>query len=152
MAATTQSVASFGRIAVGADPSFIQVTVVASATTYTSASGGLPIDLTIPLTQAAPFSMAYINPADVVGLSVEGVSSTGKYMPAALVIGTPIYTNPATYPFAGGSSTNVRPDLQLATCPATIRLYNGTTEFADGACSETVTFYLVYARGGQNVN
>lgn len=151
MAATTSTVSNFGRIAVTGTPANIPLTIVASATTYTSASGGLPIDLTVALTQGAPFSMEYINPGDVVAIISVNASATGKYLATALVVGTPTYAA-ATYPFGGGSINAIHPAQKLATCPATIRLYNGTAEFADGPCSETITVELVIARGGQNDN
>lgn len=55
MAAATDTITNFGRIAVFGDVSVILCTIVASSTTYATASGGLPIDLTAPLTQGAPF-------------------------------------------------------------------------------------------------
>src|ERR1700761_7592498 len=107
--ATIQTVANFGRIAVFGDVSVIICSINGNGATYATASGGLPIDLTAPLTQGAPFSQPYLNPADVVGLMQIAVPSSANYYPAALVLGTPTYTNPAPYPFAGGSSSNVRP-------------------------------------------
>lgn len=152
--AAIDTVLNFGRIAVLADPSIVLVSINANGATYATASGGLPIDLAQPLSQAQPFSMAYINPADVVGILQIAVPTSANYYPSGIVFGTPTYTNPAVYPFAGGSASNVRPDLQLATFPATIRLYTiAGAEVADGVINQTgIVLALLLARGGQNVN
>lgn len=154
--AVIESVVTFGRISVFGNVSVILFTVNGNGVTYTSASGGLAIDLAAPLTQGAPFSQPYLNPADIIGVIPNaGGLSAGGYYADSLIVGTPTYTNPATYPFGGGSSSNVRPDLQLATCPATIRLHLATTgaQVADGANSDTgIVVALIVARGGTNVN
>lgn len=155
MAAAVDTITNFGRIAVYGNVSVILCTITTTATVYATASGGLPIDLTAPLTQAAPFSQPYLNPADVVALIPIGAAVGGTaagFTPGNLAVGTATYTNPATYPFGGGASSNVRPDLQLATCPATIRLWNGSTELGEGATTTVVSFLLIVARGGTNVN
>ena len=150
-------------------PAFLPVTFTLSATAYATATGGVAVDLAAALTSGGqPFSLPYFNPSDVLFLLPVGLS-TNKFLPGALVVGAPTYTNPAAYPFAGGAASNyppagtsqlgpqVRPALQLATCPATIRLY-GTgagnaaafAEIADGNLTDTFTVILVIARNGSN--
>lgn len=157
MAAATETVQNFGRVAVQARVSGILVTLTATATVYATASGGLPIDLASALITAAPFSMPYINPADVAGVESIGMSTNG-FQVGNLALGTPTY-GPLAYPFAGGSQSNVRPDQALVTCPATIRLWatgaanhGAFTEIADGAVTDTVQFLLLVAIGGTNTN
>lgn len=155
MAAATTGIGTEGRIAVFGDLAGIIVTITASSTTYATATGGLPFDLTGVLNDlagGAPFSQPYINPADVIGCFALQATATGKYWATALVVNpaNATYTNPAGWPFAGGTAGSIQPSQQLLTCPATIRLYNGTTEFADGACSEVITIMLLIARGGTN--
>jgi hypothetical protein len=142
----TESVATFGRIAVLGNVSAVLVTINGGGAAYATASGGLPFDLTSVLQQASPFS-APINPADVVAFIPLGLS-TGGYVPGAFVAGTPTYT--------AGSGSTVRPPQTLATFPATIRLYgavgSGHAEVGDGANSDSFTGLLLIARGGTNVN
>jgi len=154
MAAIVSAPLNFGRIAVLANPAVLLVTINANGATYATASGGLPIDLATLLASAGINDMPYINPGDVTNLVIPAVSSTGKYLTALLSVGTPTYTavSGSGYGSAAGlpAPMSVQPDNTLTTCPATIRLYNGTTEFADGACSETFTIGLLIARGGVN--
>ena len=95
--------------------------------------------------------------------------STNGFLAADLVVGTYTLTNPAGYPFAGAFQSNyvpggsdlggqVRPSTQLATCPATLRLFGtgsanhaGFSEVADGNVTDTVTVFLVVARNGANL-
>jgi hypothetical protein len=170
MAAATSTIPVFGRGGPYVDLAIIPVTFVFSATVYATASGGIPVDLTVALTSGAqPFSLAFINPLDVVGVMAGGGLSTNGFFPASLVIGSPTYTNPAVYPFAGAAQSNyppggtsqlgpqVRADVQLLTCPATFRLF-GTgagnalnfAEIANGAVTDTITVWLVVLRNGQN--
>jgi hypothetical protein len=153
MAASSQQVASFGRIAIFADVSIIKVTVSANATVYSSAAGGLPIDLTTVLQQAAPASLSYINPNDIVDIYATGLSANG-YMPGSFALGVPTYANQP-----GASQQNGGGKL-LTACPATFRLYGigasaanhaALGEVADGAVTDTISLHLVVARGGQNV-
>lgn len=143
-------VAAFGRIAVFADLSAVLVTISGGGVVYSTAAGGLPIDLAGVLQLAAPFSQPYLNPADVVGFIAVGTSTAG-YAPGSIKMGTPTYV-PAAYPFAGGASNSLRPALQLASAPAWVRLQKGGTEAADGANNETFTALLLIARGGTNDN
>ena len=172
MAVATSVIAQLGR---NVNPfttlAFIPVTFTLSSTAYATASGGVAIDLTAALTAGGqPFSLPYINPSDVLFALPAGLLSTNKFLPLDLAVGTATYTNPAGYPFAGGAASNyppagtsslgpqVRPDLQLATCPATIRLYatgSGNAaafaEIADGNLTDTFTILLVIARNGPNL-
>lgn len=158
MAAATTSIATSGRTAVYADVSAVLVTITATATAYATATGGLPIDLAGVLNDlagAAPFSQPYINPADVVCLIPIGTAlgaQANHFLPADLVVNVAgaTYTNPANWPFAGGSATSIQPDKQLLTCPATFRLWNGATEQADANVTTVVSFLLYVARGGTN--
>lgn len=159
MAASTISVGTEGRIAVFGDISGILVTVTATVTQYTTASGGLPVDLAPVLNDlsgGAPFSQPYINPKDIVGLIAIGTvaaadaANGNHFEPGDLAVGTPTFTNPAVWPFAGGVAGSIQPSQQLATCPATFRLWNGTTELANATITATVTFLLIIARGGTN--
>ncbi len=154
MAALVSSPVTFGRIAVLANPSILICTVDANGATYATATGGLPIDLATLLASAGVNDMPYINPGDVTNLIIPTASATGHYLTALLVIGTPTYTAAvgSGYGSAAGvpAPMSVQPDNTLTTCPATIRLYNGTTEFADGACTQTFTIGLLIARGGVN--
>ena len=148
--AATQTVASFGRIAVLGNVAAVIVTISGNSASYATASGGLPIDLTAVLSQISPFS-APINPADVVAFVPIGLSTNG-FLPGGLVLGTATYTTIAGY-------AQVRVPQTLATFPATIRL-NGVGasaanhaalgEVADGANTDSFTGLLLIARGGTN--
>jgi hypothetical protein len=149
--AATQTVASFGRIAVFGNLSAVLVTINGNGASYATASGGLPIDLTAVLNQASPFS-APINPTDVVAFVPIGLSANG-YLPGGFVAGSPTYTT--------GSGATVRAPQTLATFPATVRLngigaaatnHAALGEVADGANSDSFTALLLIARGGTNVN
>ena len=159
MAAATTTMGSLGR---GPSPvctvAAISVTVVASATTYATASGGLPFDLTSVLQAAAPagwdapFGIQAINPADIVGASFLQLS-TNKYLPTQLVIGTPTYT---PVPWQSDNGIAAEPGY-LQTCPCTIRLFgtgtattDGFNEVPDGAVTDTFTFTLLINRNGAN--
>jgi hypothetical protein len=151
MSATSQQVANFGRIAVFGNVSVIKTSISASATQYTSASGGLPIDLTTVLQQAGPFSLDTLNPGDIVDIYAPGLSANG-FLPGGFQLGTPTYT---TKPLASAQNTNN--NRVLATCPATIRLFGTGSanhaafgEIADGAVTDTIPIHLVVARGGEN--
>ena len=56
MAVSVSSIGTIGRGVQFANLSAIPVTVTATATVYATATGGLPIDLTAVLQQAAPAS------------------------------------------------------------------------------------------------
>lgn len=160
MAATVQ-MNNLGRNAVVATLSAISVTVNGNGASYATASGGLPIDLATVLNTANPNdSENIIQPADIVGIMP--AISTNKFLACNLVIGTPTQQNAVGSGYASASGLpapmTVRPDYTWATVPATIRLYaTGASsnaafgEFADGANSDTVTFLLLYTRGGSNV-
>ncbi len=138
--------------------STIEVTVVAVATVYASASGGLPVDLTGVLRTGAPAGwdgpagIQALNPSDIVGVLYKGLSTNG-YIAVDVTVGTPTYTTPP------GQSTNdatANPGF-LATCPAWIRLagtgsanHAGFGEPSDGAVTETFTMLLIVNRNGAN--
>lgn len=129
-------------------------TVNGNGATYATASGGLPFDLASFLAQLGVNDYPYVNPGDVVPIVIPSISSTGKYLTGILTLGTPTYTAAvgSGYGSAAGlpAPMSVQPDNTLTTFPCTIRLYNGTTEFADGACSETFTVMLIIMRDGVN--
>lgn len=104
--------------------SFAPITIAASATTYATASGGLPFDLFAFLATIGPLE-APISYKDIVGFI--GTSTIG-YTAAQFAIGTPTST----------------------TLPCTIRLWNGATESADAANSQTINGFLLIARNGSN--
>lgn len=159
MAAATTQLNTPGR---GPSPfcnlSFASVTITATATTYTSASGGLPFDLTTILQNLAPSGwngpagIQAINPNDIVGVLFPQLTTSGN-MPLAFTLGTPTYTTPP------GQSTNdesANPGF-LATCPCTIRIYQTGSgnqqpfaELANGAVTDAITILLVINRNGAN--
>jgi hypothetical protein len=144
---------SFGRMSPWGNPTVLPFTISANGATYTTASGGLPIDLQPVLTQQNPFSQPYRNPYDVIGIDQIGVPSSGGYFPYALVFVPANCTfGPATYPWTGGSINSIHPVQVMLTAPATIRLYTKAgVEFTDGVCNETgITIALVVAAGGTN--
>jgi hypothetical protein len=152
MAASSQQVASFGRIAVYGNVSVIKVSVSANATVYSTAAGGLPIDLLTVLQQAAPASLDNLNPNDIVDIYAVGLSANG-YLPGGFALGVPTYVNKP------GVSQQSQSGKVLASCPATLRLYGigassanhaALGEVADGAVTDTINFHLVVARGGEN--
>ena len=76
-----------------------------------------------------------------------------------LIVGCPTYTVGDVAGSVTRVDANVRPQLTLATCPAWLHLYatgaSGNAalgEFQDGNNSDTVTFLLLIARGGTNIN
>lgn len=160
MSAATLQIGTIGRGIQFGNLSGILVAVTGVATTYTAASGGLPIDLTTILQQAAPsgwdapnYTQA-INPADVVGLLPIQLSTAG-YLPQQLVVGTPTYT---AVPWQSDSGVAATPGI-LATCPATFRLigigaastnHAAFGEVADGSNSDVVTFLMLVMRNGAN--
>ena len=143
MAASSNTVASFGRITALGSVAVVKATITASATAYAAGSGGLPVDLTDILKAASPFS-APIHPDDVVGILPAGLSPNGV-MVGALTKGTPTYT---TLP--GGAAA--RPNQTMATFPAWVRLYSGALAEASGNITDTITVLLMIARGGTNTN
>lgn len=163
--AATESFTAYGRVAIMAgDVTAIPVTIGGNGVAYSSAAGGLPIDLATVLaggvalaSGAAQFSQTYINPLDVIGIVPLGSSTTG-FLPTGLVMGTATF-GPAAYPFSGGSQNAIHPVNQLLTAPATVRLVGiGAAatnhapfgEIADGATTEAFTALLLIARGGTN--
>ena len=162
MAAATTQVNQQGRgpnLAV--IPEQISVTVTASSTTYATASGGLPFDLTTALQTAsagmipsgqAPNYIQTINVADILGV-VLSTLSTNKFMPLNFAVGTPAYTN---VPWQSDNGVSATPGI-LASCPCTIRLWGGSSgsglafaEFADGSNSDSFTMQLQINRNGAN--
>jgi len=106
--------------------SAIPVTIDANGATYTAASGGLPVDLYGAVSVAGPFS-APIKSTDILGVIL--ISAAGYVVP------------PGT--FAIGSVTS-------SSIPVTFKLFNGTTQFSDGACTQVMTGWVLVARGGSN--
>jgi hypothetical protein len=168
MAAATSVIPQFGRGVPFVDVSIIPVTFTFSTTAYATATGGIPVDLSILATSGAlPFDFPTINPLDILGLFFLGLSTNGL-LAQDLAVGTPTYTNPAGYPFAGGAASNytpggsdlgpqVRPSLQDLTIPSTFRLYGtGSAEYAglheiqDGNVTDTITVGIMVARNGPN--
>jgi len=152
MAAATLSVASSGRSGIPLiNLSGIVCTITATATAYATATGGLPIDLVGILQQAAPAGndapnyIQALHPSDIIGILPMGTSTNG-YTPGGLVVGTPTYT---AVPWMSTTNASASPGI-LATCPATLRLTNGTAQVADGNITDAVTFLLLVNRNGVN--
>ena len=163
MAAATTVVVTPGR---GPNPqvdvAIIEFTLTASATTYTSASGGLPFDLTAVLQTISASSMQggvapnyqqTVNPNDIVGVLGGFQLSTNGFLGTNFALGTPTYT---AVPWQSDSGPDATPGI-LATCPCTIRLYGTGSgnhlalgEIADGAVTDAITLLLVINRNGAN--
>lgn len=144
---------NFGRIAVLADPAVLYFTINANGATYATASGGLPIDISVLLKQGGQFDQPYINPGDVVNIMQVATPSSGGYFPYAFAFVVANCTfGPPVYPYTGGGQNSIQPDQSLLTAPATVRLYTKAgVEFSDGVCNETgITIALLVARGGTN--
>lgn len=159
MAAATTQLTTPGR---GPSPfinlSAIQLQIVATATAYATATGGLPFDLTTALQQAAPsgwdapYGIQAINPADIVGALFTQLTTSG-FLPQSLVVGTPTYT---AVPWQSDNGIQSEPGY-LATCPTTIRLFGTGSanhaalgEIADGNVTDTITILLLINRNGAN--
>lgn len=135
MAATVSITAPVGRqINSAVRPTLIPVTIAANSVSYTTTGGGLAFDLFAFLSQAST-PQVQINPKDILGFLSNTVTSPTKYMP---------------FDFALGTTTST-------TVPCTIRLRAtgsgnsaGFAEPADGACTETITGWVVIAAGGAN--
>lgn len=162
MAAATTLVNSLGRgpncygnVAV------ISMQITGVATTYTTATGGLPFDLTTVLQTVsatgmqggvAPNYQQTVNPNDIVGI-IPIQMSTLKFLPLNFTLGTPTYT---AIPWQSDNGPAATPGA-LATCPCTARLW-GTgagnaaafAEVADGANSDVFTALLYISRNGAN--
>ncbi len=162
MSAATVATATLGRGPnLNCAVSVVGLTITGVATTYATASGGLPFDLTtflqtisagmIPSGQAPNYTQT-IEPADIVGV-IPNQMSTNGFLPLNFALGTPTYT---AVPWQSDNGVAATPGI-LATCPATIRLW-GTgasnaaafAEFADGANSDTFTTLLQINRNGAN--
>lgn len=160
MAASTLQIGTIGRGIQFGNLSGILVTITATATVYATASGGLPIDLTGILQQAAPSGwdapnyIQALNPADIVAIVPLGLSTNG-FLPTGLTVGTPTYT---AIPWASTTDASMIPGA-LATCPATIRMvgigaavtnHAAFGEIADGAVTDAMTVLLLVNRNGAN--
>lgn len=162
MAAATVQVNTIGRGPnVAGNVTVFEVTITATATTYTTATGGLPFDLTIPLqtisagmiqSGQAPNYIQTINVGDIVG-SLPFQMSTNGFLPLSLVVGTATYTG---VPWQSDGGPDAQPGI-LATCPCTVRLW-GTgasnaaafAEVANGSVTDTFTVLVYVNRNGAN--
>ena len=162
MAAATTQVNTIGRGPnLACDVNIISVSVVASSTTYATASGGLPFDLTTALQTAsagmipggqAPNYTQTVEPADLYGCFPLQLSTNG-FLPQSFAVGTPTYT---AVPWQSDNGPAATPGI-LATCPCTVRLW-GTgsgnalhfAEVADGSVTDTVVLFLGINRNGAN--
>lgn len=122
MAATVVSATAIGRITPTPTVQMIPVTLTAVATTYATATGGLPFDLfTLLSSTVAPLDGA-ISSKDIIGFI--GISTLGW--------------NCGTFAVGTVTATAV---------PCTVRLWNGITEAADGATTATIAGFLMVQRG-----
>ncbi len=158
MAAAALQINTIGRGGLFANLSAVSITVTLTATVYATATGGIPIDLTGILQNAAPAGwngpagIQAINPADVLAILPNNMSTNG-FIPSSIAIGTPTYTTPAGM---STTDTTANPGF-LATCPATFRIW-GTgasnaahlAEVADGAVTDAFSFLLLINRNGAN--
>jgi hypothetical protein len=103
---------------------YIPVSIDANGATYAASTGGLPFDIYTLIQLASPFS-APINYQDIIGFV--GITRAG-YTPGQFAVGT----------------------VTSTTIPCTIKLWNGTTQFADGACTQILDGFIVIQRGGTN--
>lgn len=115
-------------------PTLVPVTIAANSVSYTTTGGGLAFDLYTVL-QNAGTPQVPINAKDILGFLQDSVTSPGKFMATDFVVGT----------------------LTATTAPCTIRLRGtgaansgGLGEIVDGACTETITGFVVVAAGGAN--
>jgi hypothetical protein len=118
----------------------IPLTITLSTTAYATASAGFAFDIAALLNSVGPFDSG-INPSDVffcVGYTADAYSAQ------QFTVGTPTYTT-NTDASSARSQT-----VSLATCPCTMRLFNGITELGDGNITKTVTGFLIAQRGGRN--
>lgn len=161
MAAAIDTLGSGGRTGPRIDATLLIVNIVATATVYATASGGLPIDLATVLNQGAPFDNPYIDPYDVITAMVIGTSTSGYLVcDFAFTPANATYTT-AGWPFntPAATASTVRPPQILATAPASVRLraigasnsnHAPFGEVADGAVTESFTLMLVIAKSGSN--
>jgi len=162
MAAATTQINTLGRGPnLACRLQIVSITVTASATTYTAASGGLPFDLTTALQTAsagmipsgqAPNYTQTIDPSDIVGV-VLGTSSTNHFLPLDFALGTPTYT---AIPWQSDNGPAATPGA-LLTCPCTIRLWGtgasnqaALAQVADGSNSDSFTMWLWINANGAN--
>jgi hypothetical protein len=155
MPAIVSSPSILGRISPYVNLSGLSLTINGNGATYVQGAGnGLPFDLAAFLSTSLVNDMPYLNPGDVLALFIPSISSTGDYLTGLLTLGTPTYTAVSGSGYGSQSGLpapmSVQPDNTLTTFPCNIRLFNGTTEFAAGACSEIFTIMLFVVRGGVN--
>jgi hypothetical protein len=145
MAATSQLLANFRthRRTHHGNVSVIPVIITATATAYATASGGLPVDLTSVLQQAAPVRTGLPESGRHRRRVLRLVLPTNGFMPGPLVLGTPTFTRRRLSLLPRTPNNKV-----LATCPATIRLYGSGSgaraalqEIADGNVTDTITLH-----------
>lgn len=161
--AATVTFTNLGRNSVITTLAAIAVTVSGNGATYATASGGLPFDLAAILNNAQNNdSELIIQPADILGIVPIGLSTNG-FLPLGLNLpgpNTQLTAVGSGYGSAPGlpPPMTVRPDYIWLTVPATIRLvgtgsanHAALAEVADGANTDSVTFLLLYARGGANL-
>ena len=162
MAAATVATATLGRGPnLNVNVSVVGLTITGVNTTYTTATGGLPFDLTtflqtisagmIPSGQAPNYTQT-VDPADIVGV-IPNQMSTLKFLPLNFAVGMPTYS---AIPWQSDNGVAATPGA-LLTCPCTCRLW-GTgagnaaafAEVADGANSDVFTTLLQINRNGAN--
>lgn len=160
MAAATDQVTNYGRIAVYADLAGIRVVITATATVYSSAAGGLPIDLAPVLNNSGIFQVPYLRPEDVVDITVAKQPTANGFLIGGLTFGTATF-GPAVWPEGPAGTTSVRENNTLLTFPCWVRLigigaaatnHAALGEIADGAVTDTLTLIILIARGGANIN
>ena len=151
---------TFGRATLASDGTVSAGSTAFSsaATTFTSADTGYSISIpgAGPGGSTLVTTMTYVS-AHAVTL---GTAASVAVTTALCLIQCPTYTTQTGIGTAGTRvDANARPALVLATCPATVRLYGvvtgtpgvATTEFSDGANSDSFTAQFIINRGGANL-
>ncbi len=129
--AATVTLTQNGAIAPMFNLAAVQVTVDANTVSYATSLGGLAIDLYGALNAATPFGTPI---PKIMGCQALTTTAALKFLPMALTVGTvTTSTIPCYVRFLAGATAAT-----------------GFTEVADGACSQTVSFLVLLARGATN--
>ncbi len=129
--AATVTLTNLGTIAPIVNIAAVGVSVDANSVSYATSLGGLAIDLYSVLNAATPFGSPI---PKIIGVQPLATSAPGKFVPLSLSVGTVTTTSiPCYVRFIAGATAAT-----------------GFTEIADGACTQTVGFLVLVARGGTN--
>ena len=131
MSATVSITAPLKRqVATALTPKLVPVTIAANSVSYTTTAGGLAFDLFTFLADAKSTNGVPLDANDILGFLPKGVTSPNKYLPIGLTMGTITDTTvPCLIKLLGTGSTTAA----------------GYSEVADGACTESITGWVVIA-------